>query len=209
MRDARYDLFKGTSQENGLWLGTVEGLQAATDRMGCLALTAPGDYFLFHSGNIVASMAKAPNALQPETPVAWKIVIISSDSNHLNTLTEILKRQELGPVCASTVSQYRDVLSKNPVGLVFSDPTLADGDYRDVINASRSVGSNARIVVTSRQANWPEFLEAIRDGAFDVISTPCRHKDVEWMVIQAKRDDRKMAKQLMTSNEKNRVRGAA
>jgi DNA-binding NtrC family response regulator len=55
------------------------------------------------------------------------------------------------------------------------------------------VGSKARIVVTSRQANWPEFLEAIRVGAFDVISTPCRSKDVESMVVQAKRDDRKMA----------------
>jgi ActR/RegA family two-component response regulator len=208
MRNARYDLFRGASRENAVWIGTVEGLEAAADRMSCLALSAPDDYFLFRSGTIVASTGKTPDALQPEMPLAWKIVIISSDSNHLSALTEILKNQELGPVCISTVSQYRDVLSRQSVGLVFCDSTLPDGDYRDVINASRSLGSKARIVVASPQANWPEFIEAIRVGAFDVISAPCRPKDVEWMVIQAKRDDRKIAKQQTTSNETSRARGA-
>jgi hypothetical protein len=33
-------------------------------------------------------------------------------------------------------------------------------------------------------------LGAMREGAFDVIAAPCRPTDVEWMVIQAKRDAR-------------------
>src|SRR5579863_3416158 len=209
MRDTTYDLFRGTSRENAVWIGRVEGLEAAANRMSSLALTAPDDYFLFHSGTIVASTEKTPDALQPEMPTVWKTVIISSDLNDLSTLAEILKKQELGPICASTVSQYRDVVSKQSVGLVFSDSTLSDGDYRDVIAASRSLGSRARIVVTSCQATWPEFLEAIRAGAFDIIPKPCRPKDVEWMVIQAKRDDRKTAKQFMTCHERSRVHGAA
>jgi ActR/RegA family two-component response regulator len=200
MRDATYEIFKGTSLENALWIGTVKGLQAGTDRMRCLALIAPGDYFIFQSGEIVAWMTKNSNSLRPETPPAWEIVIISSDSNHRSTLTEILKRQELEPLCISTATQYRDVLSKQPVDLVFCDPKLSDGDYKCVIDVARSLGSKARIVVTSGQANWPEFLEAMRVGAFDVICKPCRPKDVEWMVLQAKRDDRKMTDQLMTSN---------
>ena len=209
MRNSTYDLFRGTLRENGVLIGTVEGLQAATNRMSCIALTAPGDYFLFHLGNIVASITKTPNALQPETSPVWKIVIVSSDSNHLSALTEILKKRGLEPICTPTVVQFRNVLSRHSIGLVFCDSTLSDGDYRDVINASRSVGSKARIVVTSRQANWPEYLEAIRVGAFDVISAPCRPKDVDWMVIQARRDDRKMAKQLITSGERSLVRGDA
>jgi ActR/RegA family two-component response regulator len=209
MRDTTYDLFRGTSRQNAVWIGRVDGLEAAANRMSSLALTAPDDYFLFHSGTIVASTVKTSDALQPEIPPAWKIVVISSDSNDLSALAEILKKQELGPVCASTVSQYRGVLSKQSVGLVFCDSTLSDGDYRDVIAASRSLGSRARVVVTSSQATWPEFLQAVRSGAFDIISKPCRAKDVEWMVIQAKRDDRKMAKQLMTCHERSRVRGVA
>jgi ActR/RegA family two-component response regulator len=206
MRNSTYDLFRGTSRENGVWIGVVEGLQAAADRMSCLALSAPDDYFLFHAGNIVAS-ASNPHAHQQETP--WTIVIVSSDSNHIDTLTDILKRQELKSIHISTVSQYRDLLSRQLVGLVFCDPNLADGDYRDVINASRSTGSETRVVVTFRLSSGTGVLEAMRDGAFDVISKPCRSKEVEWMVIQAKRDARKTAKQLMTSNEKSRARDAA
>ena len=208
MRDGTYDLFKGSSQEDALWLGTVDGLQAATDLMRCLALTAPGDYFLFHSGNIVASTAKTPNALRPDTPLRWKIVIISSDSSHVSILTDMLKRQELESISTSTLGQYRDLLATQPVELVFCDQDLPDGTYKDVVSVSRSVGSKARVVVTSRRAHWPEFLEAMDAGAFDVICTPCRSKDVEWMLIQAKRDDRKMAQEQVTSDERNSARGA-
>jgi DNA-binding NtrC family response regulator len=130
----------------------------------------------------------------------WKIVIASSDSNQLSTLAEILKRQELESICTPTVSQCRDVLSKEHVGVVFCDRNLSDGDHKDVIKAARSIGSIARIVVTSRQADWDEFLEAMRVGAFDVIASPCRPKDVEWMIVQAKRDDQRRAKQLLTSD---------
>jgi ActR/RegA family two-component response regulator len=206
MRNATYDLFRGTSRENAVWIGTVEGLQAATDRMSCLALSEPDDYFVFNAGNIVAS-ARSPNTDLREVP--WTIVIVSSDTSHVGTLTEVLKRQEMKAIHASTLSQYRDVLSEQLVGLVFCDPNLKDGDYRDVIQASRSMGSEARVVVTFRLSCGPSFIEAMREGAFDVIAKPCRPKDVEWMVIQAKRESRRTAKQLMVSKERSLARDAA
>ena len=207
MRDTAYDLFKGTPQENALWLETLEGLRPAIDRMNRLALTKPDDYFLFHTGGVVASV-KNPSTHRQQTPLAWRIVVVSSDRSQLCTLREILKRQDLEPICASMVSQCRAVLSKEQIGLVFCDRNLSDGDHKDVIEAARSTGSKARIVVTSRQAGWHEFLEAMRLGAFDVISTPCQPEDVEWMIIQAKRDDRKMGKQLLTSDADRFARSA-
>ena len=132
--------------------------------------------------------------------IPWQIVIASSDSNHRRAVAEILKQQEVVPICTSSVRECRDVLAEETVGLVFCDPTLTDGDYRDLITAARSVNSRARFVVTSRQADWDEFLEAMRLGAFDVIAAPCRPQDLEWMIIQAKRDDRSRAKQLSTAD---------
>jgi DNA-binding NtrC family response regulator len=132
--------------------------------------------------------------------VPWQIVIASSDSNHRRALADILKQQEIVPICTSTVRECRDVLAKEIVGLVSCDPKLTDGGYRDLISEARSVNSRVRLVVTSRQASWDEFLEAMRVGAFDVIAAPCRPKDLEWMIIQAKRDDRSRAKQLFTAD---------
>jgi DNA-binding NtrC family response regulator len=135
-------------------------------------------------------------------------MIASSDSNQLSTLAEILKRQELEPICTLTVSECRDILSNEIVGVVFCDRNLSDGDHKDVIKAARSIGSIARVVVTSRQADWDEFREAMREGAFDVIASPCRPKDVEWIIVQAKRDDQKRATQLLASDTNKLARSA-
>jgi len=42
-----------------------------------------------------------------------------------------------------------------------------------------------------------EYHQARQHGLFDVIPSPCRATDVEWMVIQAKRN-RRPAKELLT-----------
>ena len=204
MSGTTYDLFKGSSQENAIWIEAVEGLEAATERMNHLAAKDTSEYFLFQAGSIVASV-KHPKPPSQANPQSRKIIILSSNQNRSANLSEILKKQEIDPICAITVKQYRDILSKQALDLVFCDPKLPDGDYRDVINAARLAGSLARIVVTSRLASWPEFLEAMRVGAFDVISTPCRYKDVEWVMLQAMRDDRKRAKQMLTADESSRA----
>src|SRR5579863_1041255 len=181
MSTTTYDLFKGSSQENAMWIETVEGLEAATERMKSLASVTSSDCFLFHSGQIIAT-AKNPNPAPPEIAHAPRIIVLSSNPDRAIALADILKTQGMEPACAVTVRQYREVLLKRGLDVVFCDPKLSDGDYKDVINAARSAGSLARVVVTSRLASWPEFLEAMRVGAFDVISTPCRAKDVEWVM---------------------------
>jgi len=138
----------------------------------------------------------------------WQIIIASSDPDRLRSLTEILKHQDLEPICTSTVMECRKLLIKETIGLVFCDRNLADGNYSDLIAAGRSVNSIARFVVMSPQADWDEFSDAMRFGAFDVITAPCRPKDVEWMIIQARRDDRKMANQRLISIRGSLVRSA-
>src|SRR5215469_13091565 len=115
--------------------------------------------------------------------IPWQIVVASSDLEGRRALASILTRQGLDPISTSTFAECKDVIDKETVGLVFCDRHLADGDYRDVLNASRSGKGKVRVVVTSKHADWDEYLEAMRMGAFDVIASPCRPTDVEWMVI--------------------------
>jgi DNA-binding NtrC family response regulator len=132
-----------------------------------------------------------------DTP--WQILIASSNLESRRALVQILTRQGLDPIGASNVAECREVLQKERVGLIFCDPLLADGSYRDLLEIARSGVDKARIVVTSKHANWDEYLEAMRCGAFDVISSPCRPTDVEWMVIQAKRETRNQSRTFMPS----------
>ncbi|HVB56531.1 MAG TPA: response regulator [Candidatus Acidoferrales bacterium] len=122
--------------------------------------------------------------------VPWEILIVSSDLEGRRALTTILNRLGIDPICAATIEESLELLSKEAIGVVFCDQYLADGNYRNLLAASHRLTSRMRMVVISRQGNWDEYLEAMRQGAFDLIASPCRPTDVEWMVIQAKRDER-------------------
>jgi DNA-binding NtrC family response regulator len=118
------------------------------------------------------------------------ILILSSDLKARVDLAKILERLGFAPITASTVNKCREILAKENVGLVFCDRDLADGDYRDVVTlaACKFAKGKARVVLTCRLAEPDEYQEAKLFGVFDVIVTPCRPADVEWMVILARRD---------------------
>jgi DNA-binding NtrC family response regulator len=104
-------------------------------------------------------------------------------------LTNLLKEQEIDPIVTSSLRECLDLLATRSVRLVFCESTLADGNYRDLLNAVRAEKLRTRIVVTSRGADWGDYLEATRLGAFDVIVSPCRPTDVDWMIIRAHHEE--------------------
>lgn len=120
----------------------------------------------------------------------FDVVIVSSDLESRRRLSHILEEQGLDPICISTLRECHEALAEKRVGLVFCDPHVADGNYRELLGAYRLTDRKPRVVVTSHAADWEEFKEAMRWGAFDVITSPCRPTDVEWMLIQAQRDER-------------------
>jgi DNA-binding NtrC family response regulator len=131
--------------------------------------------------------------------VPWQIVVASSDLENRRALMQILTRLGLDAVGVSNRVECDEVLKKQTVGLIFCERHLADGSYRDLLSTARSYPNKIRVVVTSKRADWDEYLEAMRLGAFDVIASPCRPTDVEWMVIQAKRDERNRSKEFLVS----------
>ena len=130
----------------------------------------------------------------------WQIMVASSDLENRRHLLSILDRQGFGTFCAANVSQCREILDKQDVGLVFCDRSFVDGDYRDVLAAAaeRRPESKARVVLLAAAADSDQYKNAKDLGVFEVISAACRPTDVEWMVIRAKRDDQS-AGALLTS----------
>lgn len=122
---------------------------------------------------------------------SFEVLVVSSDAVVRRHLAEILVSLGIDPVRVSTLRECHEILAQKRVGLVFCDPQVADGNYQELLSAYPADGGRPRVVVTSGTADWEEFNEAMRCGAFDVISVPCRHTDVEWMVIQAKRAERR------------------
>jgi DNA-binding NtrC family response regulator len=135
--------------------------------------------------------------MEDQMTVPWEVLVVSSSVEARREVARILGRENIDPISAGTVRECRNILSTEAVGLIFCDTQLSDGTYRDLIAESRTMKSRARVVVTSRNGKWDDYLEAIRLGAFDVIASPCRSTDVEWMIIQARRDERIRVRQML------------
>jgi len=131
----------------------------------------------------------------------WQIMVASSNLENRRSLVSILDRQGFGILCASNVSQCREILDSQNVGLVFCDRSFADGDYRDVLAAAagRRPGAKARVVLLAALADSDQYKRAKDQGVFEVIGAACRPTDVEWMVIQARRDEQRRAGALLSA----------
>src|SRR5260370_11156185 len=118
-----------------------------------------------------------------------QILIASSELENRRVLNEVLQKEGSEPFCAARVSECKEALQTQTVSLIFCDRRLSDGSYRDVIAAIRASRQHARIVVTSRLADWDEYLDALHHGAFDLIASPCQPTDVLWAIVPARRED--------------------
>ena|SRR5436305_1825060 len=118
-----------------------------------------------------------------------QILIVSSELENRRALNEILTKEGYETVCASRVSDCYQSLAAQKIALIFCDRRLFDGTYRDVVTAARATKQGVRVVVTSRLADWDEYLDALHHGAFDLIASPCQPTDVLWAIIQARRED--------------------
>jgi DNA-binding NtrC family response regulator len=118
-----------------------------------------------------------------------QILVASSELENRRALNNILRNEGYDTICASRVSECKEALQTQNVSLVFCDRRLSDGNYRDVVAAIRASHHHSRVVVTSRLADWDEYLDALHHGAFDLIASPCQPTDVLWAIVQARRED--------------------
>ena len=114
-------------------------------------------------------------------------IVVSSDIESRRQLKRILDGSGIDTICSSGISDCQEILASRDVDLIFCDSSLVDGTYRDLLQQLKLVDRKVKVVVTSRQAGWEEFLGAARLGAFDMIAAPCVPTEVEWVISQVVR----------------------
>ena len=126
-------------------------------------------------------------------------LVVSSDPKSRSTLVSILEKEGLHTIEASGLRESLERLPTQDVGLVFCERRLADGSYRELVNVTRTMTRKVPVIVTSRLADWDEYLEALRNGAFDLIASPCRPNDVFWALRQVERGEQEESASLYPS----------
>ena len=99
-------------------------------------------------------------------------LVVSSDEEVRRKLAEILGHGGLAPVLASTVAESRTALVRHEVCMILCDEFVVDGNYRTVVEVAERADTKVPVIVVSRTGDWPEYLAAIRSGAFDYVAYP-------------------------------------
>jgi DNA-binding NtrC family response regulator len=99
-------------------------------------------------------------------------LVVSSDEEVRRKLGEILGQCGLAAVFASTVIESCIALAAHQLFIVLCDDCLSDGKYMDIVKFAGQSDSKVLVVVVSRTGEWPEYLTAIRAGAFDYLAYP-------------------------------------
>jgi DNA-binding NtrC family response regulator len=114
--------------------------------------------------------------------------VISTGENR-DVVTAAMSHWSIEAVPCSGVVEARTLLPSARPSLIFCEEDLPDGTYRELLN-DVSKAAKMRVVVISRDAELDEhYNEALALGAFDMITSPCRRSDVQWIAIRAMQDE--------------------
>ncbi len=88
-------------------------------------------------------------------------------------------------VACSSVQQAQTLLPDPTLSLIFCEDTLPDGTYLDLLNVMGRPMKTRMVVISPSSHVDEKYQEAIGAGVFDVIASPCRSSDVQWVLIRA------------------------
>ena len=118
--------------------------------------------------------------------ISWNILVACSDLELRRSISTILGSLGFDPICASRVSQCRELIHSKSIGLIFCDQYFDDGDYRDIAKACRSAqGFCCLVAIVPAHGTGDE--QAMRQEVFGIVRVPLRPTGIEWMVMRAKR----------------------
>jgi DNA-binding NtrC family response regulator len=119
---------------------------------------------------------------------ARRVLVATSNIEFRAFLAHILASWHFQAFYSSNIADARKTICDSHISLVFCDKTLPDGNFAALLDFPPRL-SPPRIVVLLLEEE--QYADTIARGAFDALPLPCQRQDVQWMLLQAMRDDNK------------------
>lgn len=99
----------------------------------------------------------------------WALLVSghAGDLTSLRRVLEQLVRISDAPSCQHAA---RYLAKPNPPHLVFTEATLPDGTWIDILKLAAAASRPVNVIVTSRTADIGLYIEAMEQGAFDFVT---------------------------------------
>jgi DNA-binding NtrC family response regulator len=125
---------------------------------------------------------------EADTASAWRVLVIGAETNR-EAVKNTMAQWALETTSCSSVQEARPILSSSGYSLIFCEEQLPDGTYHDLIGFTAKPSKSRFVVMSSTPELDDNYDEAMRVGAFEMIASPCRKSDIQWIVIRAMQEE--------------------
>jgi DNA-binding NtrC family response regulator len=112
-------------------------------------------------------------------------LVVSSDQEVRRQLAQVLRHCALAPILATGVADGGTALVRNEISIVVCNDRLEDGKYEDIVKLAVRSEAKVPVIVVSQTGDWPEYLAAMRGGAFDFLAYPPVAGDLQQTIQNA------------------------
>ncbi|MGH9469607.1 MAG: response regulator [Terriglobia bacterium] len=116
-------------------------------------------------------------------------LLVSSDPGPSEALQRALQHQSVETRRVRTCTEAKEVIDRETrPDVIFSDTTVTDGTWADVLRMARKDNVKAEVVVVSRIADTKLYIDVMERGGFDFIAPPFSEADLAHVVQSATAD---------------------
>ena len=113
------------------------------------------------------------------------LLLVDDDHQVLDGMSDWLREKGFNVSEATSCREARTLIDGASFDLVLSDIRLSDGDGFDVLEHCRSRRPDAMVILITGYATAETGIEAIRAGAFDLLTKPLLDKELELAIDRA------------------------
>ena len=111
-------------------------------------------------------------------------LLVYTDDEPVQCLSQALEKLQVETRRARTCQHARNLLAAtdSPPDVVFTDTTLGDGSWRELLAISQGMQIPSKIVVVARTLDPGLYIDAMEHGAFDFMLAPIDNDDLAHLI---------------------------
>jgi len=113
-----------------------------------------------------------------------EVLLVYTDDEPVQSLSLALEKLHVATQRVHTCQQARNLLTAtdSPPEVVFTDTTLPDGSWRELLAIRREMEVPSKIVVVARTLDPGLYVDAMEHGAFDFMLAPFAKDDLAHVI---------------------------
>ncbi|MGE5177143.1 MAG: sigma-54-dependent transcriptional regulator [Hyphomicrobiales bacterium] len=114
-----------------------------------------------------------------------RVLVVDDEDSFRQIVTEELAHAGYAMDAASTLDEARRLLAQRSFHVVFLDLRLPDGHGLDLLEDIRASLSGTQVVILTAHGTVQEAIRAMKQGAFDFLTKPCKLGEIEAVLERA------------------------